>query len=436
MQRDQDALFSKYVIDGVRQDVTPAEMLDECMLPSDVDDEKPVGECAEIWDEAVDLPPENMAYSKEDIPIYIRRVKDLAPASQDREFNLLYPESFARQRVASALIDTLWLDGEFRLDDLRIWAEWCWNSGAVGNMSAFYTSVRSVTDYIYDLGVEIQGYLYDDGAGECVNSYFTTLASFGDAEDDAAAEDVAEIEDVPDKDWEEDDAPGEEKLWTVGGSSDINIDENRDVWMGDERKCSARLAGGYDAAGTFDMETSSATSDSPANGSFLVYVPFDTCSPRLGGSLFAKALGCNGGAALNIADPDYFIDCYEVVRDLVSDGVVLSSRTVCDGGLAVAAEKLAAASGLGIRLNVNGICAACGETDIVKVLFAEIPGVLLQIAADDSDYIDSQFLLQDVAYYRVGRPDPSFDGVEVAPENNGIDRVLSALLDEASEGED
>ena len=86
MQRDQDALFSKYVIDGVRQDVTPAEMLDECMLPSDVDDEKPVGECAEIWDEAVDLPPENLAYSKEDIPIYIRRVKDLAPASQDREF--------------------------------------------------------------------------------------------------------------------------------------------------------------------------------------------------------------------------------------------------------------------------------------------------------------------------------------------------------------
>ncbi len=436
MQRDQDALFSKYVIDGVRQDVTPAEMLDECMLPSDVDDEKPVGECAEIWDEAVDLPPENLSYSKEDIPIYIRRVKDLAPASQDREFNLLYPESFARQRVASALIDTLWLDGEFRLGDLRIWAEWCWNSGAVGNMSAFYTSVRSVTDYIYDLGVEIQGYLYDDGDGECVNSYFTTLASFGDAEDDDAAEDVAEIEDVPDKDWEEDDAPGEEKLWTVGGSSDINIDENRDVWMGDERKCSARLAGGYDAAGTFDMETSSATSDSPANGSFLVYVPFDTCSPRLGGSLFAKSLGCNGGAALNIADPDYFIDCYEVVRDLVSDGVVLSSRTVCDGGLAVAAEKLAAASGLGIRLNVNGICAACGETDIVKVLFAEIPGVLLQIAADDSDYIDSQFLLQDVAYYRVGRPDPSFDGVEVAPENNGIDRVLSALLDEASEGED
>lgn len=420
MQTNQDALFSKYVIDGVRQDVTPSEMLDECMLPSDVDDEKPLGECAEIWDETVDLPPENLSYSKEDIPIYVRRVTDAAPATQDREFCLLYPESFSRQRVAAALIDTLWLDGEFRLDDLRVWAEWNWNSGAVGNMSAFYTSVQSVTDYIYDLGVEIQGYLYDDGDEECMNSYFTTLASFGDEEKDT--EDAAEIEDVPDKDWEEDDAPGEDRLWTVGGSSDINIDENRDVWMGDERKCSARLVGG--------------TSDNLALASCLIYVPFDTCSPRLGGSLLAKTLGANGGPAPNIADPDYFIDCYEVVRDLVSDGVVLASRTVCDGGLAVAAEKLAAGSGLGIRLNVNGICAAYDEQDTVKILFAEIPGVLLQISDDDLDYIDSQFLLQDVAYYRVGRPDPSITGVEIAPENNGVDRILSALLDGTSEGED
>ena len=374
-------------------------------------------ELPEIWDEKMDVPPENMEYSAAQIPAYIKEVTDAASAAQDREFNVLYPESFARQRVAASLIDTLWLDGEFRLDDLRLWAEWGWDSEKVGNMAAFYASVQSATEYIYDIGVEVQGYLYEDEKGECVNSYFATLASYG--EDMEQEEDLAEVEDVPDKDWEDDDvAPDEERLWTVGGAPDVNLDADREVWMGDERRCSARLVG------------------DPASGSFLIYVPFDTCSPRLGGSLFAKALGCNGGAALNIADPDYFIDCYEVVRDLVSDGVVLASRTVCDGGLAVAAEKLAAASGLGIRLNVNGICAACGETDIVKVLFAEIPGVLLQIAADDSDYIDSQFLLQDVAYYRVGRPDPSFDGVEVAPENNGIDRVLSALLDEASEGED
>ncbi len=442
MKRNPDVFYSRYVIDGVRQDVTPADMLDECMLPvENRADEADEEELPEIWDEKLDVPPENMEYSAAQIPAYIKEVTDAAPAAQDREFNVLYPESFARQRVAASLIDTLWLDGEFRLDDLRLWAEWGWDSGKTGNMAAFYASVQSATEYIYDIGVEVQGYLYEEGKGACVNSYFATLASYG--EDAEPADDLAEIEDVPDKDWEEDDvAPDEERLWTVGGAPDVNFDADREVWMGDERKCSARLVGASAAASSDNAVPSSCqefTSESSAvlaPGSFLIYVPFDTCSPRLGGSLFAKALGCNGGAAPNIADPDYFIDCYEVVRDLVSDGVVLSSRTVCDGGLAVAAEKLAAASGLGIRLNVRGMCAACGESDVVKVLFAEIPGVLLQISDDDSDYIDSQFLLQDVAYYRVGRPDPSFAGVEVAPENNGIDRVLSALLDEASEGED
>lgn len=416
MKRNPDALCAKYVIDGAAHDVTPADMLDECMMPSSSRAGQPAGDIPEIWDETVDTPPENMSCTVEDIPIYIKKVTAAATAAQDRGFDLLYPESFTRQRVASALIDTLWLDGEFRLDDLRLWAEWNWNPGPVGNMSAFYASVQSATEYIYDLGVEIQGYLYDEGEGECLNSYFTTLSTFPDG--DEQADDMAEIEDVPDKDWEEDDAPVTDSLWTVGGCSDIDLDEGRDVWMGDGRKCSAHLAG---------------TGNS---GSFLVYVPFDTCTPKLGGSLLAKTLGLSAGAAPQISDPDYFIDCYEVVRDLVSDGVVLSARTVCDGGLAVAAEKLSAGSEAGIRLNVNGICGASGETDMVKVLFAEIPGVLLQIDDNDSDYIDSQFLLQDVAYYRVGRPDPSLQGVEVAPESNGVDRILASLLADSSEGED
>lgn len=216
MKQKQDALFSSYVIDGVRHDVTPAQMLDECMLAPAAPEEGTCGEFAEIWDETVDFPPENMEYSKDRFPEYVRKVTDAASAAQDREFNLLYPESFARQRVAAALIDTLWLKGEFRLEDLRLWADWKWNSSAVGNMAAFYRCVQSVNEYVYELGVEIQGYLYEDGAPRCVNSYFAALASYGGENCDA--EDEAELEDVTDKDWEEGDAPAEDSLWTVGGS--------------------------------------------------------------------------------------------------------------------------------------------------------------------------------------------------------------------------
>ncbi len=438
----QDAFSSKYVIDGVKLDVTPEDMLAECMLPasSEEDYREGAGNFAEIWDESVDVPPENLGCAEENVADCVLKVTSEAKSAQDRPFDVLYPESFARQRVAAALIDTLWLDGEFRLDDMELWAQWSWNSSSVGNMTAFYNSVQSVSEYIYDLGVVVQGYCYE--SGDCVNSYFATVAENADAASDGVYDaDQDDAEDIADKDWEEDDMSEEEdRLWTVGGGSDVNLDKGRNVWMGEERLCAAHLvadgAASRSASGDSNFTGDGLQSEAGA-GSFLVYVPFDTCPLRLGGSLLAETLGRNGGVAPALNDPDYFIDCYEVVRDLVSDGVVLSSRTVCDGGLAVAAQKLSQDSGLGVRLNVAGIASAYGETDIFRILFSEVPGVLLQVSDVESDYIDSQFLLQDVAYYRVGRVDSSVKGVEVLPLGNGVDRILASLLDTAtSEGED
>ena len=442
----QDAFSSKYVIDGVKLDVTPEDMLGECMLPSSSEEdfrEGAAGGFAEIWDESVDVPPENLDCSAEDVRECIEKVTGAAKPAQDRIFDVLYPESFARQRVAASLIDTLWIEGEYRLEDLELWAEWSWNSSEVGNMAAFYNSVQSVSEYIYDLGVVVEGYCYEED-GDCVNSYFATVGgnASGDGEYDA---DPEEAEEVADKDWEEDDMSAEEsRLWTVGGGSDVNLDKDRNVWMGEERLCAAHLVadgGAARSASSASDGASEGTGDCPQReacaGSFLVYVPFDTCPPRLGGSLLARTLGKSGGVAPALNDPDYFIDCYEVVRDLVSDGVVLSARTVCDGGLAVAARKLSADSGLGVRLNLGGVSSAYGEGDLWRLLFAETPGVLLQVSDDDSDYIDSQFLLQDVAYYRIGRVEAGTEGVEVLPLGNGVDRILTSLLDSAaSEGED
>lgn len=408
MKSKQTALFSRYVIDGIRQDVTPAELLEECMIPSEaaLSEEEPGPNDAApelIWDESVDLSPEMPECSEEDFPRLLEAVTRASSPAQDRPFELLYPDSFTRQRVAAALLDCLWLEGEFRLEDLRLWVDWSWNSEGIGRMSAFYNSVKAASEYVYDLGVGIVGYGYEESEGECVNSCFPALAAYADEQDEADVD-----EDVADKDWEEDDmAPGEDRQWTVGGP-DYCLETDRQVWMGDERKCSAVLR------------------DCPES-SFLVYLPFDTCQFRLGGSLLSNCLGVGGGPALVMDDPDYFIDCFEVVRDLVEDGVVLSSRTVCDGGLAVAAKKLAATTGLGISLNINGLSRAYNEPDRMKLLFAEIPGVLLQFNEADADYVDSQFLLQDVAYYRVGTVSPDIRGIVLEPRSNGVENIIASL---------
>ena len=58
------------------------------------------------------------------------------------------------------------------------------------------------------------------------------------------------------------------------------------------------------------------------NGSWIVYIPFDSSPYRLGGSLLAQAMQINSPLAPALDDAPYFVDCYEVVRELVEDGIV------------------------------------------------------------------------------------------------------------------
>ena len=123
------------------------------------------------------------------------------------------------------------------------------------------------------------------------------------------------------------------------------------------------------------------------------------------------------------------------MRELIEDGVILSGVTVGDGGLAAAANTLC--QGKGLDLDIGGIMASYQENDAMKVLFGEVPGVLLQVSAIDYEYLDSQLILQDVAYYPVGKPSDEHSGVVVSQSSKAdVSDILAALLAQASEGED
>ena len=167
----------------------------------------------------------------------------------------------------------------------------------------------------------------------------------------------------------------------------------------------------------------------------IIYIPFDTCRFKLGGSLLAQENNDNGGKASDINEPDYFIDCYEVVRELTEDGIIMAGVTVADGGLLTAAASMC--GGLGGDLDISRLSASYQEEDTTKVLFGEVPGVLIQISEDNYDYVDSQLILQDVAYFPVGHPSAEHTGVKVSKtEKNGIAGILASLLSQTSEGED
>lgn len=387
MKENESALYSQYIIDGIRCSATPAELLEECMNYDEPQD-MPTGSFDDIIDEATEPPLSDRTYDMDSCKEYISRISPLANA--DRPFRMLYPDHFTRLQIAKSLLSRLWSEGHFRLGDLRIWAQWEWNTRPIGNMTAFYESVRSAGEYIYGLGTYIEDYVFMESDQASNVKFFSWLPETPMTEDD----------------------PEEEREDILFKSSPY---ESTHPWITENRKCPSTMVNDPD--------------------SWIIYIPFDTCRFKTGGSLLTQAHDDNGGAAPNIMDPYYFIDCYEVVRELTEDGILMAGRTVADGGLAVAASKMC--EGGGLEADISGIMSSYQEEDRIKVLFGEIPGVLIQISDENYDYVDSQFLLQDIAYYPVGRPSGTASGLSFTETGkNGVADILASLLRQASEGED
>ena len=381
MTEKESALYSHYIIDGVRMDMTPADLLDECMEFPELDTNE-YSSFDDIVDESTEPPLGVITYDYDKLQEYIKATVEATHS--ERPFSLLYPEHFTSLQIAKALLDRLWSEGHFRLCNLRLWAQWDWNTRPLGNLASFYRSCQTANEYIFGLGVRMTDYIFIEGDEGCSARFYAWLP-----EDDL---DNPHIED------------------------DIKAPyESRHPWIGEKRKCPSTII--------------------PDKDSWLIYIPFDTCPYRLGGSLLSQTCGKTGGQKTNIQDPDYFIDCYEVVRELVEDGIVKAGITVADGGLATAASRICGDHGA--ELDLKGIAASYEEDDRIRILFGEVPGALIQIRDTDYDYVDSQLLLQDIAYYPLGHPSMEAHGISVQDNSRtSVADILASLLGHTSEGED
>ena len=378
MTEKESALYSHYIIDGVRMNMTPAELLEECM---EYEDSPFQYGFSDIIDESTEPPLISFTYEQEKEAEYLQQTME--SSIEERDFRMLYPEHFTRLQIAKALLSRLWSDGHFKLCNLKLWAQWEWNTRPLGNMSAFYRSVESASEYIYGLGVKMADYLFIEGDHTSHAKFFAWL--------------------------------DEEYDGTVTDTLFKSPFESRHPWISEERKCPATISEDPD--------------------SWIIYIPFDTCRFKLGDSLLTQIKEHNGGKAPEIDDPDYFIDCYEVVRELVEDGFVMAGANVADGGMMTAAGRMCGEHG--IDLDIQGIMSSYQGDDRSRILFGEVPGILMQISNENYDYVDSQLLLQDIAYYPIGHPSTLHQGVRITENQRlGVADILASLIDHTSEGED
>lgn len=135
----------------------------------------------------------------------------------------------------------------------------------------------------------------------------------------------------------------------------------------------------------------------------LLYIDFSGSELQLGGSAFAQTLGKIGQSVPEIDNPETFVKIFETVQKIVNRKLALAAHDVSAGGLAVTLLEMAFANTTGgIQLNAD----AFGNTDLVKILFAENPAVILQV--DDSKLAKVEELFNDAGLgtrcLAIGRP--------------------------------
>ena len=135
--------------------------------------------------------------------------------------------------------------------------------------------------------------------------------------------------------------------------------------------------------------------------STLYHIDFSFDELRLGGSAFAQSMGKVGSDVPTVRDPEYFRDAFNAVQDLIKKGLILAGHDISAGGLITCLLEMCFANTEG-GLEINLDKMKCD--DLVKLLFAENPGIVIQVA--DKNRTEVKKFLEDagVGYVNIGRP--------------------------------
>ena len=135
--------------------------------------------------------------------------------------------------------------------------------------------------------------------------------------------------------------------------------------------------------------------------SALYHIDFSFDELRLGGSAYAQSQGRVGSDVPTVTNPEYFRDAFNAVQECVRKGLLLAGHDISAGGLVTTLLEMCFANTKGgMKINLNNF----EEEDLTKILFAENPGVVVQVSLDHE--ADFKQILEDsgVAYIYIGVP--------------------------------
>lgn len=138
--------------------------------------------------------------------------------------------------------------------------------------------------------------------------------------------------------------------------------------------------------------------------SILYYIDFSSDSLKLGGSALAQTQGKLGSEAPTVCDTKKFVTAFETVQTLVKRGKLMAAHDVSAGGLLTTLlEMTFANTDGGIEFDTTGF-EQLGESDLVKILFAENPALVAQVEASKIASVDEILTKAGVRFCHIGAP--------------------------------
>jgi len=155
----------------------------------------------------------------------------------------------------------------------------------------------------------------------------------------------------------------------------------------------------------------------------LIHIDFSSDELNLGGSAFAQMMNQLGDSTPTVTDADYFINAFNTVQKLIGDNKILAGHDISAGGLITTlCEMTFARNKVGMDINLD----VFEEKDLIKILFSENPGVLIQV--EDKNHVTKLLEQQKLKYKIIGKPGIS-DFLRICHDGESIEFGSDKLRD-------
>ncbi len=130
----------------------------------------------------------------------------------------------------------------------------------------------------------------------------------------------------------------------------------------------------------------------------IYYINLSQDQFQLGGSSFAQILNTIGSETSTIKDAAFFKKAFNTIQELIGDNQIVAGHDIGSGGLITTLLEMCFADvNLGAELDFS----AFAEKDLIKILFAENIGLVLQAKSDVE--VEAKLNANQIEFFKIGK---------------------------------